>query len=105
MDDVLDILLGVDKKREIFNLWYEITYLRGVLNEMMSQNPSLHINLTAETYDKCRRFAQDVVKSKFPHANIEFNGSEATIKRPFDPNRTPETENAETQTLNRTSDQ
>ena len=45
MDDIIDMLHGVDKKNEIFNLWYDVTCLRVVFSyilghskEMQNQN-------------------------------------------------------------------
>lgn len=71
--DIKEMLMGVDSTNEIFTLWYEITFIRAVLNEIMAKNPSLHINMTEEVYDKCRLFAQNVVKEKFPLAGLDFS--------------------------------
>lgn len=77
MDDMIDVLQGFDKKNEIFNLWYEVTFLRLVLNEIMVLNPKLHENLTDETIENARKMSREVVTKRFPHCKITFN-EEAT---------------------------
>lgn len=73
MDDVLDKLMGVDKKNEIFNLWYEVTFLRFVFNKVLELNPNLHENLTQECLDKAREDSQVLVRKRFPNCDIKFN--------------------------------
>jgi hypothetical protein len=73
MDDILDMLMGVDKKGEIFTLWYEVTFLRMVLNNIFSFNPELHEKMTEDVYDQARKEAQEHVKSRFPSCNIDFS--------------------------------
>jgi hypothetical protein len=77
MDDIMDRLMGIDKKNEIFNLWYEINFLRLVVNEILSLNPELHKNLNEESFQKCRKQAQDIVRVRFPGCNITFNPIES----------------------------
>lgn len=73
MDDILDMLMGVDKKKEIFDLWYEITFLRMVMNKILEFNPELHCKLDEEVYDEIRKRSQDIVKSRFPDVKIDFS--------------------------------
>jgi hypothetical protein len=74
MDDIMDrMLLGFDKKNEIFNLWYEINFLRLVLNEILVLNPSLHENLKEESFTRAREMAREIVTKRFPHCKIKFN--------------------------------
>jgi hypothetical protein len=73
MDDIMDRLIGVDKKNEIFNLWYEINFLRLVLNEILVLNPTLHENLTDEIITKAREQSREIVTKRFPHCKITFN--------------------------------
>lgn len=73
MDDILDMLMGVDKKGEIFTLWYEVTFLRMVLNKILSFNPELHEKMTEEVYDQARKESQEHVKSRFPQCNLDFS--------------------------------
>lgn len=69
MSDMIDILMGIDKRKEIFDLWYEVTFLRMVLIQVIEPNPELGSKLDIE---KCRRDAQEVVKNRFPNAKIDF---------------------------------
>lgn len=95
MDDIFDKMMGFDKKNEIFNLWYEVNFLRLALNEVLKLNPSLHENLSEEIMDKCRKDAQDIVVKRFPNCNIKFNktATESTQEHscctPPDPSETP----------------
>ena len=73
MDDTLDMLMGVDKKKEIFDLWYEITFLRMVMNKILEFNPELHCKLNEEVYEEIRKRSQDIVKSRFPDVKIDFS--------------------------------
>ena len=72
MDDILDMLMGVDKKGEIFTLWYEITFLRMVVNKIMQLNPDLHKEMTEEVYESARNEAQDIVRGRFPNCKLDF---------------------------------
>lgn len=73
MDDIMDMLSGVDKKNEIFNLWYEVTFVRLVLCFLVSKSQYLQSELTPEVLDMCRKQAQDVVKERFPLLTIDFS--------------------------------
>ncbi len=73
MDDILDMMIGIDKKNEIFNLWYEVTFLRIVLNHIVASNPSLAECLSEGIMDGCKAAAQEVVKERFPLAQIDFS--------------------------------
>lgn len=73
MDDIMDMMIGIDKKNEIFNLWYEVTFLRLVLNHIVVCNPSLAECLSEGIMDGCKAAAQDVVKERFPLAKIDFS--------------------------------
>lgn len=73
MDDILDKLMGIDKKNEIFNLWYEVNFLRSVLNRILQLNPDLHENLREECFQKAREEAKEIVRKRFPHCKITFD--------------------------------
>lgn len=72
MDDVLDLIMGIDKKNEIINLWYEVSYVRLLLTEIVKQSPELAKCLTEEMIAKTRLDAQDIVKARFPLMKVEF---------------------------------
>lgn len=73
MDEILDAMIGLDKKNEIFNLWYEVTFLRIVLNHIVASNTSLAECLSEGIMDGCKAAAQQVVKERFPLAQIDFS--------------------------------
>lgn len=73
MEDILDMLSGLDKKNEIFNLWYEVTFIRMIVSHMVSQSLYLQEVMTPEVLDECRKQAQKVVKERFPLLKIDFS--------------------------------
>ena len=73
MDDILDILQGVDKKNEIFNLWYEVTFLRLIVSHMVAQSLYLQEVMTPAVIDDCRKHAQKIVQDRFPAIKIDFS--------------------------------
>jgi len=72
MEDIMDILSGVDKKNEIFNLWYEVTFLRLVFSYIVAQSKEMQGLLTKDVIDECRKQAQNIVKERFPLLTIDF---------------------------------
>ena len=83
MEDIMDMLSGVDKKNEIFNLWYEVTFLRLILSFLVSKSEYLKSELTMDVLDECRKEAQNIVKERFPLLTIDFTepSPEQTEKR------------------------
>lgn len=73
MDDILDFLQGVDKKNEIFNLWYEVTFLRMIVSHMVAQSLYLQEVMTPQVIDDCRKHAQKIVQDRFPNIKIDFS--------------------------------
>jgi len=72
MEDIMDMLSGVDKKNEIFNLWYEITFVRLVFSYIVGHSKEMQDLLTTDVIDECRKQAQDIVKERFPLLTIDF---------------------------------
>ena len=88
MEDKMDMLFGVDKKNEIFNLWYEINFIRLVLNEILILKPYLKENLKEESFTRARAMAREIVTKRFPHFKINFNQE---IQDPTDANKQEQT--------------
>lgn len=86
MDEVLDALLGLDKKNEIFSLWYEVIFLRKCLNHLIAHNALI---ITPEVIEEARQNAQNEVRAKFPMIMIDFKKPE--VKAP-DQNPSPTTQ-------------
>jgi hypothetical protein len=82
VENVQNMLLGVNTTNEIFNLWYEITFLRHLLSHILQQNPEVGSCLSDEAIQKCRKEAQDCVQDRFPVCKIEFSmPTEEQIKK------------------------
>jgi hypothetical protein len=73
VDDILDMLSGIDKKNEIFTLWYEVTFLRIIISHLLDQSLYLQEVMTPEVIEECRKHAQKIVKERFPLQNIDFS--------------------------------
>lgn len=67
MDNIVDAMMGLDKRKEIFNLWYEVTYLRLVVSQIIPTEGASHLNL-----EKIRKDAQEIVQKRFPEVGITF---------------------------------
>lgn len=72
MDEIMDAMMGIDKNGEILNLWYEITFLRMVMNKILELNPKLYEKISEQDYVKARQQSQDIVKNRFPNCNVNF---------------------------------
>lgn len=65
-DELKARAIGVDQLKEIFDLWYEVTYLRFVLQEVMRCNPKAILEpIHEDIFDECRHKAQIFLKDKF----------------------------------------
>jgi len=91
MSDIFDLLIGIDKRKEIFDLWYEVTYLRVLLSELLSHNPELFKNTSEEGFENCKLKAQEIVKARFPNAGITFDAKEPDSHQHSQNNQEPET--------------
>ena len=74
MDDIRNMLLGVDTTNEIFNLWYEVTYLRILLGHVVANAEGVSLN--ENILIGARIAAQSEVMRKFPMCTITFPDSE-----------------------------
>lgn len=81
MSDPLSFLMtGTDNRKEIIQLWYEITFLRLCLNRILHFNPTLRHGLTQEAFDKIRKEALDIVSERFP--DFKQSSNEAQPESP-----------------------
>lgn len=72
MDDLIDRLMGVDKKNEIFNLWFELNFLRHCFNAILTLNPEIHKDFDEKWIERCREMSSEEVLKRFPHCKIDF---------------------------------
>lgn len=77
IDDALSQIMGIDKNHEIFNLWYEVTYLRILLGYVVAQEG---ITLSENILQGARATAQSEVMRRFPMSTITFPDSEKNIE-------------------------
>lgn len=77
MQELKDVLSGIDKTNEIINLWYEVTFLRGVLVQLATKDQLGKLNL-----EFARNEAQEIVRERFPKLKITFSKvTEEELKR------------------------
>jgi|GEM_PF-4151620 len=67
MDNIVDAMMGLDKRKEIFNLWYEVTYLRLVISQIIPTQEKADLN-----FEMLRKDAQEIVRKRFPEVEINF---------------------------------
>lgn len=73
MDENTEKMLGMDKCNEIITLWYEINFLRCILNSIIKKNPDFSMGITQEVVDYCREESKRCVTERFPFFNVQFN--------------------------------
>lgn len=57
--------MGIDLTKEVLDVWYEVTFLRFLLTDILQKAPTLAEHITDETYDRCRKQAQVFLLQRF----------------------------------------
>lgn len=70
--DSIDGLIKMSNNKEIFNLWYELTYLRMLINHILTKNPEIGKCINEIAILEAKSMAQLEVKSKFPGCDHLF---------------------------------
>lgn len=78
IEDALSQMMGFDKNKEIFNLWYEVTYLRILLGYVVANAEGVSLNENILT--GARIAAQTEVTRRFPMCTITFPDSNSEEK-------------------------
>ena len=68
MDNVVDMIMRIDKRKEILTLWYEVTYLRMIISQIVPPEVILTLDL-----EKIKNDAQEMVRKRFPEAELSFS--------------------------------
>lgn len=66
------MMSGMNQGREIANLWYEVTYLRFLLIDVLEKNPEIGKCVTEESIHQARLKAQEIVAQRFPDGTLKF---------------------------------
>ena len=72
LEEILSQSMGIDKNKEIFNLWYEVVFLRNMLNLIISNNHEIGSCINQYSVDLARGSAQGEVMKRFPNCSITF---------------------------------
>jgi hypothetical protein len=72
MNELNSIFLGIDPNKEIVNLWYEVTYLRHLLNYTITMSPDLFHMITPEIIQGAKDRAQEEMMLRFPRCDLTF---------------------------------
>lgn len=83
MNEVKAAVLGIDVPQEIFDLWYEITYLRSLFSIVLEKNPDISEAITKETFEQARKIAQVGLKKRFPNVDLEYKSIGKGMVRPL----------------------
>jgi hypothetical protein len=76
LEEIISQSIGIDKNKEIFNLWYEINFQRNILNHIISNNPDMASCITQLSIDIARENAKIDVETKFPNCKLTFTDPE-----------------------------
>lgn len=78
-DDMKPLLMqhihGIDHLKQIFDLWFELTYLRCVFNELCMQN---QLTIDEKSILKAKEQAKVLMKEKFPTIDLEYTNPKET---------------------------
>lgn len=73
-NDVKPLLMqhlhGIDHLKQIFDLWFELNYLRCVLNEITVENK---LTLNPKSLEKARDMAKMMMKERFPTVDLDYS--------------------------------
>ncbi len=72
VQDAINGLIQLSNNKEIFNLWYEITFLRMLINHILTHNHSIAQCIDNDAIENARLMAQIEVQSKFPGSEHLF---------------------------------
>jgi hypothetical protein len=72
-------VVRMDFPGEIIDLWHEVTYLRVILGYVLGQIPGSD-EIYKDLMTKSRSEAQEVVRKKFPTANIQYESEQPDAK-------------------------
>jgi hypothetical protein len=73
-------VLGNGVLQETMNLWYEVSYLRFVLAEVINCNPEIAKNFTAECTVRAQKLAQEHLKKIYNNPNLTFTDAQLLIQ-------------------------
>lgn len=74
MDDMMDrLMLGLDKRKEIFDLWLQVECLRLSINKILDRNPEIKEKMNEEDFKECLDQAKIYVETRFPACQFLFD--------------------------------
>lgn len=65
-------MLGMDRTKEILNLWNEVVYLRHILTNVLKIIPNINEKLLEEWIEESRKESGTFIKNRFPLLNTSF---------------------------------
>jgi len=63
----------MNKRNEIFNIWYELTLLRLLMCHFFEQNMEISSSINESLVNELRKEAQQIVQDKFPAMKLDFS--------------------------------
>ena len=90
------LMSGVDPTNEVINLWFELTYVRYLLNILITQGmsgekPNIEL-FSAEKFQEAKDFAIAFTANKFPRAGVKLKEAVEPPKPQQDPELTQQQE-------------
>ena len=60
-------LMGFDPLKQIFDLWYEVSYLRAMISYALQDK-----EIPASVIEDAKKYAKSEMNRKFPKVNLEY---------------------------------
>lgn len=84
-NDILNRLLGFDSKKQIIDLWLEITHMRIVMSEMIqylpeSKSTEFQNHFNEAFFKNCIEKSQNIILEKFPDQGLTFGNKNESSK-------------------------
>jgi hypothetical protein len=70
--EIMSQMMGMDANNEILSLWYEVSYLRFILINVVNANGLISSKINSDVLENARKSAQDFVLRKFPKLGVTF---------------------------------
>lgn len=74
IQEIYDRMKGFDSKKETFDLWLEVLYLKKILGTVLGclENQQFNVNFAESFFKDCRDKARKELEEKFPDLGIKF---------------------------------
>jgi len=66
LNEIKAQVLNLDTCKEIFDIWYELYFLKSLMCEIINEDPKIAMKFfNSEIFDRCREKSQVFMKERF----------------------------------------